>query len=179
MMRVLQIANGYFGNRLYKNLFAVQEKLGIDNIIYVPVLKSFPVPGDEPENVIFSPCFSTLDRLLFFRKQRKMLQDLKKRDLNHFDVIHAHTVFSGGYSAYQLHKKHGTPYIVAVRNTDVNIFFKYMLHLRKTGMEILRNAEKIIFLSPAYQKHVISTYVPNRYREEITKKSMVLPNGIA
>ncbi len=178
-MRVLQLANGYLGNRLYKNLFEVQEKLGIENTIYVPILNKNAVPDGEPENVVISPCFSTLDRILFFRKQKKMLQDLEKLEPAAFDVIHAHTVFSGGYSAYKLHKKYGIPYIIAVRNTDVNVFFKYMLHLRRVGIQIMDHAEKIVLLSPAYRERVLSKYIPFRYRDGFRQKSLVIPNGIA
>ena len=177
-MRILQIANGYLGNRLYKNLFSFQKDLGIQNTIYVPIANGEKIPVGEPDHVVISPCFSQLDRLLFFRKQKNMLKDLEKLDPSQYDLVHAHTVFSGGYSAYRLHKQYGLPYIVAVRNTDVNVFFKRMLHLRKTGVEILRCAEKIIFLSPAYQKLVLDKYIPHTDRKTIEAKSLVIPNGI-
>lgn len=177
-MRILQIANGYLGNRLYKNLFSFQKKNGIQNTIYVPIANKENIPVGEPENVIISPCFSQLDRLLFFRKQKNMLKDLEKLDPSQYDLVHAHTVFSGGYSAYQLHKQYGLPYIVAVRNTDVNVFFKRMLHLRHVGVNVLRLAETVVFLSPAYRETVLEKYVPEKYRESIRAKSVVVPNGI-
>nr|WP_243190668.1 glycosyltransferase family 4 protein [Clostridium gallinarum] len=80
--------------------------------------------------------------------------------------------------AYQLKKEYNLPYIVAVRNSDVNVFFKYFINLRKLGVEILKNAEKVIFISPAYLKNTIDKYVPVNYREEIRKKSLVVPNGL-
>ena len=100
-------------------------------------------------------------------------------DIKGFDLIHAHTVFSGGYAARQLQKKYGIPYIVAVRNTDVNVFFKYMFHLRAVGVDILRNASRIIFLSPSYREQVLRDYIPLKDLESIAEKSEVLPNGIA
>jgi len=178
-MKVLQIANGYLGNKLYRNLFAVQAQMEIENTVYVPLKKKERFPADEPENIIFSNCFTQLDRLMFFSKQRKMLRDLKKLELDRFDLVHAHTVFSGGYAAYRLKKEFGIPYMIAVRNTDVNVFFRYMVHLRKTGVEIMRNAAQIIFLSPAYLEAVLEQYIPERYREEIREKSRVIPNGIS
>lgn len=178
-MRILQLANGYLGNRLYKNLFCVQQKLGIENLVYVPVKNTEAIPRDEPENVWISPCFSQLDRILFFRKQKKMLRDLEKWPLAQIDVVHAHTVFSAGYAARQIQRKYGIPYIVAVRNTDVNVFFKNMLHLRATGVDILRHADKIIFLSPKYRDNVLQRYVPQKFKEEIRKKCCIIPNGIA
>lgn len=178
-MKILQMANGYLGNRLYENLFAALERQGVSNLVYVPVNVSDP-PAQVPEGVIVSHCFSTLDRALFFRKQKKLMADMERHyDLKDVDVIHAHTLFSAGYAAMKFKQKYGVPYIVAVRNTDVNVFFKYMIHLRNTGVQILRGAEKVIFLSPVYQKKVLKQYVPEKFRQEIENKSVVIPNGIA
>jgi glycosyltransferase involved in cell wall biosynthesis len=176
-MRILQIANGYLDNRLYQLLFADLAGKGAEQTVFVPVSKKLS-PSCEG-NVHIVPCFDQLDRALFFLKQKKMLSWLEGNIPMHFDVIHAHTVFSGGYAARQLQKKYGIPYIVAVRNTDVNVFFKYMVHLRKTGLDILRNASKIIFLSPAYREQVLRDYVPLKDLEAIAAKSEVIPNGIA
>ena len=177
-MRILQIANGYLDNRLYQLLFADLAAKGAEQTVFVPVSKK--VPASTQDNVHVVPCFDQLDRALFFRKQKKMLSWVEGH-LNpaQFDLTHAHTVFSGGYAARQLQKKYGIPYIVAVRNTDVNIFFKYMVHLRALGVDILRNASKIIFLSPAYREQVLRDYIPLKDLEAIAEKSEVIPNGIA
>ena len=177
-MRILQIANGYLDNRLYQLLFADLAKKGAEQTVFVPVSKK--VSPSAQGNVHIVPCFDQLDRALFFRKQKKMLSWVESH-LNpaQFDLTHAHTVFSGGYAARQLQKKYGIPYIVAVRNTDVNIFFKYMVHLRSVGVDILRNASKIIFLSPSYREQVLRDYIPLKDLEAIAAKSEVIPNGIA
>ncbi len=177
-MQVLQIANDYLGSGLYKLLFAALEEKGHHHTIFVPMKNS--VEAHQPkEDVYVVPCFDDIDRVLFYRKQKSMLKWIESNlQVEKFDVIHAHTVFSGGYSAYQLHKRYGIPYVVAVRDTDMNVFFKYMVHLRKTGIEILRNASKIIFLSPSYRKQLSEKYIPEKYREEILKKSDIIPNGI-
>lgn len=177
-MQILQIANDYLGSGLYKLLFAALEEKGHQHTIFVPMKNS--VEAHQPKKDVYVvPCFDDIDRVLFYRKQKSMLRWIESNlQMDKFDVIHAHTVFSGGYSAYQLHKRYGIPYIVAVRDTDMNVFFKYMVHLRKTGVEILRNASKIIFLSPAYQKQLPEKYLPEKYREEIISKSDVIPNGI-
>lgn len=176
-MKILQIANGYLGNKLYKCLFPALADAGVDNRVFVP--ESYKIPAQKTETVNVCPCFNTLDRVLFFTKQAKILRKMQKAyDISEFNVIHAHTVFSGGYAAYKLRQKYKIPYIVAVRSTDVNVFFKYMLHLRRIGVEIMRGASVIVFLSPAYQKQVIETCIPKNLRAEITKKSVVIPNGI-
>lgn len=179
-LRVLQIANGYLGSRLYQNLFSAMETAGIENAVYVPINRKEAEPLSSEKNVVVSKCFSDLDRLLFFSKQRNMLRDVEILfDLERLDAVHAHTVFSGGYTALQLRKRHGLPYLTAVRNTDVNVFFKRMPHLRSVGLRVLREAENIIFLSPAYREQLFSQYVPAALRKELEKKSLVIPNGIS
>lgn len=178
-MHILQIANDYLGSRIYKLLIAAEEAQGITETVFVPMRNG--TPADQPrERVHVVPCFDNLDRLLFYRKQNKMLRWMEENlDMKRFDAIHAHTVFSGGYAAWQLHQRYGLPYIVAVRDTDVNVFFKYMVHLRKVGVQIMRDAAQVIFLSPAYEKRVLDQITPEQYRQEIREKSRVIPNGIA
>lgn len=179
-VKVLQIANGYLGNHLYRHLFRTLEDFSVENMIYVPINRKSLDPPPVEQNVTVSKCFSDFDRLLFFSKQRKMLRDVETRfDLNSLDVVHAHTVFSGGYTALQLKLRHDLPYFTAVRNTDVNVFFKRMPHLRSTGLRVLREAERIIFLSPAYQEQLFTQYVPARFQRELEEKCLVIPNGIA
>lgn len=179
-MKVLQIANGYLGNRLYENLFSALRGVGVDSAVYVPINRGDPDPPPVGEGVAVSKCFNNLDRVLFFPKQRNMLRDMESRfDLKSVDAVHAHTVFSGGYAALQLKKRRGLPYITSVRNTDVNVFFKQMPYLRPVGLRVLREAERIIFLSPAYREQLFSQYVPAPLRQELEAKSLVIPNGIA
>lgn len=179
-MKILQIANGYLDNRLYRNLFSALEADGVENAVYVPVNRKRPELPPVEKNVVVSRCFSDLDRLLFFSKQRNMLRDIESHfDLKNVDVVHAHTVFSGGYTALRLKNLHDLPYFTAVRNTDINVFFKNMPHLRSKGLQVLREAEKIVFLSPAYRAQLFSQYVPPSLRRELKEKSLVIPNGIA
>ena len=78
----------------------------------------------------------------------------------------------------KLYKKYGIPYIVAVRNTDVNVFFKYFLHLRRRGIKILGDAKAVFFLSDSYKHQVMDKYIPDKYKQQILEKSHVIPNGI-
>lgn len=61
----------------------------------------------------------------------------KDYNLYDYDLIHAHTLFTNGYSAMKLAEKYDRPYIVTVRSTDINFFFKYFIHLRGFGLGVL------------------------------------------
>ena len=97
---------------------------------------------------------------------------------NEFDICHAHTLFVSGCIALQAKKKWGLKYIVAVRGTDINLFFRYRYNLKKIGIEILCNAEKIIFMSNCHKKEVFEKYIPTQFKEELSEKSVVKYNGI-
>lgn len=155
------------------------DTLNIDNDVFVP---TFDLTGGviEPkENVHVSNCFNKNDRFIFNYKQGKILNSINNNyDLYKFDLIHAHTVFTDGNCAYELSLKYAIPYIVAVRNTDLNDFFKYRINLRNRGLKILRNASAIVFLSESYKKELFNKYVPDRYKNQLKEKSIVIPNGI-
>lgn len=177
-MKILHINSYYFAGKFYKQLYDRENKhMAIE--VYVPIQKRDIINFEYGGYTIVSPAFNAIDRAFFHIKHRKILSDVKKIfDVSSFDILHAHSLFSNGYIAYKLKMLYNMPYVVAVRNTDVNVFFKKMLHLRKLGVNILNNADCIIFLSHAYRKKVIEQYVPVDLREAIEKKSKVIPNGI-
>lgn len=177
-MNVLHITHCYFMTGIYAELFSKLRENAIQSQVIIPLESKAVVPshGHEVEPLY---CFRRIDRFLFPLKQRKIWTALRKRiDVNQIDVIHAHFLFSDGYSAYRLHNEIGIPYLVAVRNTDVNTFFRCMPWLRSVGVRILRNASKVVFLSNSYRDKVIKAYVPTALRDQILQKSIVIPNGI-
>lgn len=181
-MKILQICSYYTTNKLYKNLFEKQEELGIENKIFVPVgnekLKRINEFDIKKGRLIYSKCFSKWDRFIFSMKQKKMYDQLKKSvEIKKIDFIHAHTLFTNGKLAYNLKKEFNKKYIVAVRNTDLNIFFKYFIWLRKVGINILLEAEKIILITPIYEKKLMK-YIPEEFQEKIQRKIEKIPNGM-
>lgn len=179
-MKVLHINSYYASSSFYKHLFEKQIQKGIDIDVYVPVAKNFinhRIDYGEYTRIVKN--HGKYDRYLFHIKHWKILKDVVKQyDVMNYDILHAHSLFSNGYIAYKLNKRLGIQYIVAVRDTDVNIFFEKILPLRKLGIEIMRNAKKIVFLSSTYKDRVIKRYVPSMLHKKILNKSVVIPNGI-
>src|SRR5690606_37321135 len=83
-----------------------------------------------------------------------------------------------GGVAYELHKRFHTPYIVTIRGTDYNLFFKRLIYLRKRGLQILQNAKMIIFISPSYRQKLFSSTFFKVQRNQLVSSSRVIPNGI-
>ena len=123
--------------------------------------------------------FNDIDRLFFFLKEKKIMTMLiHSCNCEGFDIVHAHTLFVSGYIAYKLKKRYGIPYIVAVRNSDITIFYKYRFYLRSLGGKILKEAESIVFLSPHAKNQLFSKYLKKTEVNELEKKTVIIPNGI-
>lgn len=179
-MKILHINSYLSGSSFYKNLYNKQRDSDLDIDVYVPVARSTDDSSLKLEDYItLSKNHSKYDRLFFYAKHKKILEDVKEKyAIDEYSIIHAHSLFSNGYIAYKLKKDFGIPYIVAVRNTDINLFFKKMILLRKLGVQILKEAKSVIFLSKPYRNFVIKKYIPNKLKKEILDRSEVIPNGI-
>lgn len=178
-MNILHININYIGTELHQNLIECLDSMGIQNQVFAPTYNASLSVIKPNNNVVVKECFRKWDRLSFYYKQKKIYASLKENiDLSKIELIHAYTLFSDGNVAYRLKNQYGIPYVVAIRDTDVNDFFRLRPHLKKRGIKILENASKIFFLSPAYQKTVMDKYVPKQLKEKIVNKSEVIPNGI-
>lgn len=183
-MKVLNINSYYYSSTVHRNLNLAVRAGGVNTTTYVPVYKGYNprlecVYGDEPD-IVMNECYNHSDRYVFWIKHKKILKNITSvLDVTDYDCIHAHSLFSNGYIALKLNEYFGKPYVVTVRDTDLNIFFKYMPHLRKTGLNILSNASCIVFLSRAYKDALLETYVPSNLRQKFAAKTQVIPNGIS
>jgi len=179
-MRILHINSYYLSGKFYKNLYDKQIQNGLDIDVFVP--SPFSISNcefDYGKYTMVSRNHGKYDRYIFHLKHYKIYKDIiKKYKIENYSIIHAHSLFSNGYIAMKLKQDYGVPYIVAVRDTDVNVFFKNMLHLRNVGISILKEASTVVFLSKTYRDLVIEKYVPINLKKEIYTKTEIIPNGI-
>ena len=183
-MRVLHI-NSYYSNAgkptFYRNFFDAQVKAGLDIDVFVPVDREIN-PLSKEQFGEYSQVVKThnpFDRYIYHLKQGKILKEaIRRYNSEKFDLIHAHSLFTNGFVAKNLSEAMGIPYIVAVRNREVNTFFRYMIHLRNTGRKIMTDAEKVIFISEPNRDMVLNQYTPTLLRESIKNKTRVIGNGI-
>lgn len=178
-MNVLHINCNYMTTVLHQTMVEHLNKTGVMSRVFAPVHDASLAVIQPKEYVTVSECFNKWDRVHFGYKQRKIRAALERAfDVSAFDVLHAYTLFTDGNCAMALSKKYGVPYVVAIRSTDVNAFFKYRPWLRSRGVEIMENAAQVFFLSEGYRELVLEHYVPAHKRETLRKKSAVVPNGI-
>ena len=179
-MRVLHLNTNYTYSALHQLMIEALEQTGnIDSHVFMSTFNKNLGVVTPRKNVCVCECVRKRDRLFFFHKQRKIRKALEKNiKVAGFDLIHAYTLFTDGNCARSISRKYGIPYVVAVRNTDVNAFFRLQPHLHGRGVQIMRDAAAVFFLSEAYRRQVFEKYVPEKYREEIRKKTYIIPTGI-
>lgn len=179
LVKILHINCNYVGTTLHQLMIEELERQGIENEVFVPVYDKNIAVIKPNKNVYVSECFHKWDRIIFDYKQKKIIQAIEERyDISEFDLIHAYTLFTDGNAARILSEKYGIPYVVAVRNTDVNDFFKKMVYLRNRGVRTMMAGERVFFLSDAYRKRVFEKYIPSKEKLTIFNKTDIVPNGI-
>ena len=151
---ILHISNDFAGSTVYKNLIRELDCLGVKQIMYTPVKSAFSEGMNKIDlkvigsKIIYSNILNLhLDRLLYKRKIKKIFKDVESKiDLSKIKCIHAHTWYSDGGVALLIHKKYNIPYFITVRNSDLNVFYKYLPHKRGFGRTIVKSAEtKVLF----------------------------------
>lgn len=183
---ILHISNDFSGSTVYKNLINELDKLNFSQVVYNPIKEEDRIGKNKIDlksknsKIIYSLILNNYrDKLFYHKKITNIIKDIEQKvDLKKIEFVHAHTWYSDGGVAFEIYKKFKVPYIVTVRNTDLNYFFRYMLHLRSYGLQILENAEKIIFISPVYLERLFSKKYFQSKKHFLESKSLVIPNGV-
>lgn len=182
-MNILHICNGYADSIVHSNLIRTLDELGIQQTVYCPVrekefLGKYKFEGRKID-FVYSYCIKPWYKFVYHYKRWMLYKDMKRRiTLDKFDVIHAPSLFSDGGLALKLHKEYGIPYVVAVRNTDINVFIKHLKHTYHTGREIALQAKKIFFISKAELDEFVESDFARPIYSQIKDKIVLQPNGI-
>ena len=144
---------------MYRELVISLDRINVEQLIYVPLRKDKEYSesiNDELRNAnfIYSTVFNNVDRLFYTQKINKIFCDIKNKvDFKNIDLVHAHFLFSMGGIALKLKKEKNIDYVVSVRNSDVNVFFKNIFYLRRIGIQIMKEAKKIVCESYTWSKN--------------------------
>lgn len=183
---ILHITNDYSGSTVYKNLVRELDKIGLSQIVYNPIKEKSRIGKNKIDlnvtdsEIIYSHILNkTTDRIFYKQKIKKILKDIESKvDLTKVRFIHAHTWYSDGGVAYLLSKKYNIPYIVTIRNSDLNVFQKYLIHERLFGRKILENAKNVILIAASYKKRVLDLKSLEKIKSSLQKKLQIIPNGV-
>jgi glycosyltransferase involved in cell wall biosynthesis len=179
-MRILHFNSYYQTGPFYKNLFDRQVALGDEITVYVPAPIGFDPKGRDLGAYADLDCnHNRLDRFFAPIKQFKTLRGaLRLYAQERFDLSHAHSLVTNGGLALKFKERFGIPYVVAVRDADVNVILKRMPWLRPSARRILSEASRVVFLSETYRDSALAPYLSAAELEAVRKKSVVIPNGV-
>lgn len=180
---VFHICSAYAQQALYPSMLRAIAGTEIEQFMYVPVRTDEEIYGgyidDDPKiRFRFVNILLWYHRLMFRSKIRRVLEDvLSNTPVREYRLIHAHFLYSDGALALALHRQLGLPYVVAVRNTDLNVFMRFRPDLARIRNDVLRHASRVVFLSPTYAKSLISK-LPVWLQEIVSEKATTIPNGL-
>ncbi|WP_034549715.1 glycosyltransferase family 4 protein [Carnobacterium funditum] len=179
-MNILHLNSNFENSTIHYNIVnELNNYPGVSGSLFYPDKLNSTYRGNEINFLVHKKCLIKFENFFFSIRNEHLLNVIKKNlVLESFSTTLAHSLFSNGYLAYTLMKKKGIPYSVIVTNTDMNIYFKKMKHLRSKGIKILLNSKKIIFSSVTYRDELINKYIDDNLKAEILKKSIVIPFGI-
>lgn len=187
MLHVLHISNDFGGTEVYRNLYQHLDNLSVKQTVFVPLNPrvhyrkgnhdfDFETEGSK---IIYSTSQRWYHRYLYSRKISGVVKDLEKFvDLDDISIIHTGTLCMTGAVAFEVSKRFNKPFIVSVRNTDINAYFKTMWWKKRYFYSILLNAKQVVFISPQYKKKCFEHHFNKSISNKIEAKSIVIPNGI-
>lgn len=179
-MKILHLNSYYIDNHLYAQLYGVLNA-SVEQRVYIPIKLD-----REPENqialdqteLIFDKRIVPSHKYNYFKKINTLFKALETKNLAQgIDFVHAHNLFTDGALAYKLKKKHGIPYIVAVRTTDIGLQYRLMWHRRPFIHKVLKHADQVVFISNTYKDKLFGM-MPKSLVSLIRHKVRVIPNGI-
>ncbi|MDJ0938901.1 MAG: glycosyltransferase [Woeseiaceae bacterium] len=181
-MKVLHIAGAFAQHALYRQLVQHISERGVSQFVFAPVrtrTEADRQPKDsDATQYRYRHILKPFHRVCFGAKIRRIGAALEEDvDTAGFDIVHAHSGYSDGAVALRLYREHARPYVVAIRNTDVNYFMRYRPDLRGQFREILGSASCVVFLSPAYRDRFLEKLDAGN-RDRVEAKSAVIANGI-
>lgn len=180
---VLHICNDFANSKVHAELYQQLDRQGVQQIIYTPLRDPAKKDANRFEaqhtRFVYSYVLRPWHRVLFNRKIEKIAQDVMQQvDLSTVSCIHATTLFSDGAVALYLKQHYGIPFVVAVRNTDVNDFMRYAPHLWWVHRAVLKEASRVICISPALQHDFLRHFTLCGMRKEVSDKTEIICNGI-
>lgn len=180
-MKILYLCTYYHRAMIFRDAMNSLENYGNIVTAFNAVAKNTIIDDKYKcimdSKVVHKECFNKNDRYIYFLKQKKISTSIEQNiDLNSIELIHSHTLFNGGWAAHNINKKFHIPYIVSVRNTDINSFLKYPV-FKYVARKIVNDSCGVQFLSKTYKEKFIELCYP-KDRELVDIKSAVIANGV-
>lgn len=178
-MKVLNFCSYFIGSKVYRNLFLALAQNNVKSQVFVPIRTQLHRDANNINHdnieINYNKCLSLLTRFFYCLKLlfvTKAFGKTYKQD-SLADVFHAHTLYGDGIPAFLCARRHNKKLVITLRNTDVNLGFKYYRHYKWLAKLALKYSTQIIFVSPGH-KIKFQQY----FGDQFDNKLVVIPNGI-
>jgi glycosyltransferase involved in cell wall biosynthesis len=181
MIRILHLSSDFQYQKLYPNLVRALSSEDIDQVVYLQKrdLDRYTVL-DGINNVTVVQSFQYKNWMKFFFKWRvhSIVSDIEKSvEISQISMTVSYFLFSDGSVANEIFKKFNIPFVVAIRNSDINHYFKYRFWLKKYAKEVMSNASVITFPAPSYI-NIIKRIVGEKFFNEVIKDKIEIVGNI-
>ena len=181
-LHILHLANDFSGSRVYNQLVRAIDQRGVQQTIFTTI-RSVDEKGKnavdfatDGSTIYYSDNWCPWHRAFFRLKAVSNYKNLLRLvDFKTITHVHAHTLFSDGVLALKLKRDYGIPYTATIRNADINVFMRFMVHTWSVGKSVIQNADKVICISPA---HIKSVQQWRACSSDFSDKVINIPNGI-
>lgn len=184
-MKILHIANDFSNTKVHSNLYRELDRLGVIQVVFNPIrtIRQNTIGNNEFPAIntqfIYAVVVKPYHHYMYHVKQHCLFRALRKRvDISGINLTHASTLMTDGGVAYQLYKKYHIPYVVSIRNTDINGFLDKMPHTWHDARSILLNAQRIFFISQGLKDKFENHRVVKPILSKIKQKFVLMPNGV-
>lgn len=175
IIKVSHLVSYFETNHLYSTMVDQLSELEVEQVVISP--RGFRIPNNSTKNTIYhgADIWNSMDKIWTSNKIRKYQDFLSLCPTTlESDLCHAHSLYSDGIVAYRRKLELGIPYVITIRNTDLRIFARYFIHLRKLIKQVLQEASHVIFVNNHYQTR-LSALLDMQLD---TSKCTVIPNGL-
>lgn len=184
-MKILHIASDFSNTKVHSNLYRELDILGVDQIVFNPIRiirrdtigrNEFPAHNTQ---FVYADVVKPFHHFMYHIKSRCLYKALLKRvDVSDINLTHAATLMTDGGIAYKLYRDYRIPYVISLRNTDINGFLGKMPHTWWNARKILLNAKRIFFISQGLKEQFENHMVIKPILPKIKDKFVLMPNGI-
>lgn len=184
-MKVLHIASDFSNTKVHSNLVKELDGLGVEQVVFNPIRtirretvgkNEFPAQHTQ---FVYADVVKPYHHYMYHVKQHCLFKALQKRiNVADINLTHAATLMTDGGVAYKLYKKYHIPYVVSLRNTDINGFLDKMPHTWWDARRILLNSQRIFFISQGLKEKFENHRVIKSILPQIEDKFVLMPNGI-
>lgn len=181
MLKITHICNNYISSKVHLELIkSLSLKGGIEQFVYVPVRHKDDIGKNFicNEKIKINYFNYMLNLLKFFPLIKIFIVILGfwfSKINRKSDLIVAHNFWSDGMVAFINHIFYKTPYILVVRNTDINIFLPKLKHYHWLMALMVKKSNGLVFVNKKYQDFFENKY-PKIYQKSINNS--IIFNGV-